>query len=69
MYQVLLSLFYVDTNYVMVAQRENWSLQEQDEIYLVFGAFFFFLVYLQTIFRSIDLFVYLGRNSTLSCLR
>ena len=68
MYQVPLSLFYVGTNYAMVAQRENWSLQERDEIYLVFG-FFFFLVYFQTIFRSIDLFVYLGRNSTLSCLR
>ena len=39
----------------MVAQRENWSLQEQYEVYL------YFLVYLQTIFHSIDLFVYLDK--------
>ena len=68
MYQVLLSLFYVDTNYVMVAQRENWSLQEQDEIYLVFGAFFFFwcisrlysvpLIYLSILAEIVHCLVY-----------
>ena len=68
MYQVPLSLLFVGTNYAMVAQRENWSLQERDEIYLVFGFFIFFwgisrlysvpLIYLSILAEIVHCLVY-----------